>query len=160
MNGQSAVEFPGKNRIHIALAVKDLQRSRDFYETLLGNAPTKVRPGYVKFEPQDPSVNLTLNEVKSSKTIETLTSHFGIQVKSTQIVEEAVARLSKAGLETTVEENTTCCYAVQDKVWVSDPDGNQWEVFVVLEAEASQRMGEDSSCCVTNPNQSSTNACC
>ena len=63
MNGQSAVSFPGKSRVHIALAVTDLQRSRAFYETLLGVSPTKERPGYVKFEPQNPSVNLTLNEV-------------------------------------------------------------------------------------------------
>ena len=160
MNGQSAVNFPGNSRVHIALAVTDLQRSRTFYETLLGVPPTKERPGYVKFEPQDPSVNLTLNEVGDAKTVGKPATHYGVQVKSTQAVQDAISRLSDAGLETAVEENTTCYYAVQDKVWVSDPEGNQWEVFVVLDADANQRKDERSSCCATGSTQASADACC
>ncbi len=160
MNGQSAVNFPGNSRVHIALAVTDLQRSRIFYETLLGVPPTKERPGYVKFEPQDPSVNLTLNEVSDAKSIGKPTTHYGVQVKTTQAVQDAISRLSDAGLETAVEENTTCCYAVQDKVWVADPEGNQWEVFVVLDADTDQRKDEASNCCATDSSQASTNACC
>ena len=160
MQGQSAVQFPGQRRIHIALAVQDLQRSQTFYETLLGVAPAKQRPGYVKFEPQDPSVNLTLNEVSNAGTSGNPTTHFGVQVKSTQAVQNAVSRLSSAGLKTRVEEHTTCCYAVQDKVWVSDPDGNQWEVFVVLEADAKERMGAESTCCATDATRTSADACC
>ena len=159
MNGQSAVDFPGNSRVHIALAVTNLPRSRAFYETLLGVSPTKERPGYAKFEPQEPSVNLTLNQVEVSRAIEKPATHYGLQVKSTQAVQDAIARLSDAGLQTSVEENTTCCYAVQDKVWVSDPDGNQWEVFVVLEADADQRKGEGSTCCATDSKQPS-NTCC
>ena len=69
MNNQSVVNFPGASRVHIALTVTDLERSRTFYETLLGIAPTKERADYVKFEPQDPSVNLTLNEIdEASRT--------------------------------------------------------------------------------------------
>ena len=158
MNGRSAVDFPGKSRVHIALAVADLQHSRAFYETLLGVPPTKERPGYVKFEPQDPSVNLTLNEVSTANAIDKPATHYGIQVKSTQAVQDAISRLSNAGLETAVEENTTCCYAVQDKVWVADPEGNQWEVFVVLDADASQRRDEASTCCTTDSTEA--NACC
>ena len=160
MNGQSAVNFPGKSRVHIALAVRDLKRSRLFYETLLGASPTKERPAYIKFEPQDPSVNLTLNKVEGSRVIHKPVTHYGVQVHSTQAVQDAISRLSDAGLQTTVEENTTCCYAVQDKVWVSDPDGNQWEVFVVLEADANQRMGEGSTCCATDSTRPTTNECC
>jgi len=160
MNGQTAVEFPGNSRVHVALAVTDLQRSRVFYETLLGVAPAKVRPGYVKFEPQDPSVNLTLNEIAEVEDIHKPATHYGVQVKSTQSVQDAISRFAEAGLDTSVEENTTCCYAVQDKVWVSDPDGNQWEVFVVLEADANQRKDESSSCCATDPKHASTNVCC
>ncbi len=160
MNGQSAVNFPGSSRIHIALAVMDLQRSRTFYETLFGVPPTKERPGYVKFEPQDPSVNLTLNEVSDAKSIGKPATHYGVQVKTTQAVQDAISRLTNAGLETAVEENTTCCYAVQDKVWVADPEGNQWEVFVVLEADADQRKDEASNCCATDATQASTNTCC
>ena len=160
MKGQSAVNFPGNSRVHIGLAVKDLQRSRVFYETLLGTPPVKQRPGYVKFEPQDPSVNLTLNEVTDAKNIGKPATHYGVQVKTTQAVREAISRLSDAGLETTVQENTTCCYAVQDKVWVADPEGNQWEVFVVLDADARQRNEEGSSCCAGGTSRASTDACC
>ena len=160
MNGQTAVEFPGSSRVHIALAVADLERARLFYATLLGVAPTKEKPGYVKFEPQDPSVNLTLNEVDEVEGIGKPATHYGVQVKSTEAVQRAVSRLEEAGLDTTIEENTTCCYAVQDKVWVSDPDGNQWEVFVVLEADANQRKDASSSCCATDAKHASTNACC
>ena len=160
MNGQSAVSFPGNSRVHIALAVADLQRSRTFYETLLGVPPTKERPGYVKFEPQDPSVNLTLNEVSDAKSIGKPTTHYGVQVKTTQAVQDAISRLSDAGLETAVEENTTCCYAVQDKVWVADPEGNQWEVFVVLDADVNQGKDEGSRCCATDSTQASSTSCC
>ena len=160
MNGQSAVEFPGNSRVHIALAVSDLEKSRVFYETLLGVAPTKQRPGYVKFEPQDPSVNLTLNEVSKAEAATKPATHYGVQVKSTEAVHEAITRLAEAGLATAVEENTTCCYAVQDKVWVADPEGNQWEVFVVLEADAAQRKDENSNCCATEAGPSAVGSCC
>ena len=160
MNGQTTVNFPGHSRVHMALAVTDLEKSRAFYETLLGVPPTKERPGYVKFEPQDPSVNLTLNETREAKHIGKPATHYGIQVKTTQAVQDAVSRLSNAGLETTVEEHTTCCYAVQDKVWVADPEGNQWEVFVVLDADAHSRKAEGSSCCGTESTQPPANACC
>lgn len=155
MNRHSVIHFPGTSRIHVALAVKDLQLSRKFYETLLGAAPTKVRPGYAKFEPQNPSVNLTLNEIADASALSKPATHYGIQVKSTQAVQDAIARLTNAGLATTVEEDVTCCFAVQDKVWISDPDGNRWEVFVVLEADADQSL-EQATCCSTP----TTNACC
>ena len=160
MNTQSAVNFPGATRVHIALPVTDLEGSRKFYETLLGVPPTKERPGYVKFEPDDPSVNLTLNEVPVVGNSSHLPQHFGIQVKTTQAVQDAIARFSEVGLGTKVEENTTCCYAVQDKVWVTDPDGNQWEIFVVLEVDADSRKDPASSCCAPNSTEAPAAACC
>lgn len=160
MNKQSAVNFPGSSRVHIGLAVTNLTRSRTFYETLLGAPPTKERPGYIKFEPQDPSVNLSLNEVDEANNTRQLMMHYGIQVKSSQAVQEAITRLSEAGLQTRVEEQTTCCYAVQDKVWVTDPEGNQWEIFVVLEADADERKDTGSRCCATNVVQASSTVCC
>jgi len=160
MSNQSAINFPGSSRVHIALAVKDLERSRTFYETLLGVPPTKERPGYVKFEPQDPSVNLTLNEVDEANSTSQPTTHYGVQVKTPQAVQEAIIRFSEAGMKTLIEENTTCCYAVQDKVWVADPEGNQWEIFVVLKADADERKDKGSSCCATNVMQASSAACC
>lgn len=160
MDNQSAVNFSGASRVHIALAVTNLERSRTFYETLLGVAPTKERPDYIKFEPQDPSVNLTLNEVDDANRTSQLTMHYGVQVKSTQAVQEVIVRFSDAGLKTRVEENTTCCYAVQDKVWVTDPEGNQWEVFVVLDADSNDRKDTESSCCATKLTEASSNLCC
>lgn len=159
MSNQSAVDFPGSKRIHMGLAVTDMQRSGRFYETLLGSKPTKTRPGYMKFEPEDPSVNLTLNQVHNPEGARKAVTHFGIQVKSVDAVRQAIARLSQAGLETRTEEGTTCCYAVQDKVWVSDPDGNQWEVFVVLEKDAPQNDANTSACCLTELKDTDTCPC-
>lgn len=163
MNGQSAVAFPGQRRIHIALATSDLGRSKAFYQTLLGVPPTKERPGYVKFEPEDPSVNLTLNQVEDTASMGKPATHFGVQVKSVQAVEEAIARLAAAGLPTRTEEQTTCCYAVQDKVWATDPDGNAWEVFVVLEADAPGPANGTTACCTPGHAASAppqAEACC
>jgi len=160
MDNPSAVKFPGASRVHMALAVTDLERSRTFYENLLGEPPTKERPGYVKFEPQDPSVNLTLNEVGDSNRTSLPTRHYGVQVKSTQAVQDAISRFTMAGITTAVEENMTCCYAVQDKVWVADPEGNQWEIFVVLDADANDRKDAKSRCCATNSREATSKECC
>lgn len=160
MDNQSAVKFSGASRVHMALAVTNLERSRTFYETLLGVPPTKVRPGYIKFEPEDPAVNLTLNEVEKADRTHQPTRHYGVQVKSTQAVQDAISRFTKAGVTTAVEENTTCCYAVQDKVWVADPEGNQWEIFVVLDADANDRKDAKSRCCATNSREATSKECC
>lgn len=145
-NHASAVDFPGSSRIHIGLAVRDLERSKRFYQTLFGAAPTKERPSYAKFEPSEPSVNLSLNQADRDALSKGLPAHYGIQVKSSAEVEEAVERFRAAGLEPRMEEQTTCCYAVQDKAWVRDPDGNEWEVFVVTDADTRQRGDGESSC--------------
>ncbi|MEM6689977.1 MAG: ArsI/CadI family heavy metal resistance metalloenzyme [Planctomycetota bacterium] len=147
MTDQSAVDFPGQYRLHVALNVSNLETSKRFYELLFGVAPSKERPRYAKFEPTDPSVNLTLNEVEESFSVEGGSSHFGVQVKSVAEVHRAIERFTEAGIETITEEATTCCYAVQDKVWVIDPDGHRWEVFVVLQADAKDALYEESGCC-------------
>ena len=159
MNHRSAVDFAPPSRVHIALAVRDLERSRSFYETLLQAPPAKQRPGYAKFEPQAPPVNLTLNQVAADASDGPLVSHFGIQVKSSDEVRAAHARLVEAGFATRVEEHTTCCYAVQDKVWVTDPDGHAWEVFVVTEADADARKSSASEGCATST-APAAEACC
>lgn len=147
MNNQSTVNFSGERRIHIGISVTDLEQSQRFYQILLGVEPSKVRSNYVKFEPSEPSVNLTLNQVKNVSKERFAVEHFGIQVKSQAAVEEAIRRFNEVGLQTKVEKQTTCCYAVQDKVWVKDPDGNKWEVFVVLDSDARQRHDTALSCC-------------
>lgn len=154
-NTSSAADFPGSYRIHMGLAVSDLERSKAFYRTLFGEGPSKERPGYAKFEPADPSVNLSLNEARLDKGERRLPAHFGIQVKSSRAVADAVERFRAAGLAPRIEEQTVCCYAVQDKAWVSDPDGNEWEVFVVTDADSPLRKDEDSACC-----EATGAACC
>ena len=148
MNQQSAAKFPGESRLHIALEASDVERSKQFYRLLLGVEPSKERPGYVKFEPVDPSVNLTLNQRHGAAAGHTGSAHYGVQVKSVAAVHDAVARFQAADYETVSEEQTTCCYALQDKVWVSDPDGNRWEVFVVLEADVKDQLYAEAGCCV------------
>jgi catechol 2,3-dioxygenase-like lactoylglutathione lyase family enzyme len=148
----SAVEFATETRVHVAINVSSVEGSLAFYKTLFGQEPTKVKPGYAKFEVAMPPVNFTLNENPPTSTKADHLSHMGIQVKNTQAVLDAKQRFIDAQLATFDEENVTCCYAVQDKVWVTDPDGNQWEVFVVLEADAESyhpigANGAEGACC-------------
>ena len=117
---------------HISINVRDIDKSIDFYRRMLGIEPAKVRTGYAKFDVQTPALNLALNEVPALTGRGAL-SHLGIQVATTEDVLEYRKRWAEAGLVTRDEMQTTCCYATQDKTWVHDPDGNQWEAFVVLQ---------------------------
>src|SRR5687768_4219097 len=146
MKNESAVQFETESRIHIGLAVRDMGRSVAFYRTLFGQGPTKTRPRYAKFEVAEPPVNLALNEVGGDTGPNNPVAHFGIQVKSTAAVREVADRLNGAGLETVVEDRVTCCYAVQNKVWATDPDGNKWEAYVVLDDRGTQHHSS-SACC-------------
>ena len=154
MKHQSAVTFATDSRIHMGLAVQDLKRSVAFYSTLLGQVPTKSRAHYAKFEVAEPPLNLALNEVGGGTGPNNPVAHFGIQVKSTEAVDRIAVRLAAAGLATAVEDHVTCCYAVQNKVWATDPDGNKWEVYVVLDNDAEQHHSSQSDCCAADP------ACC
>lgn len=113
---------------HVSLNVSNVDASVAFYEKVFGTTVTKRRPGYAKFDLREPSLNLSMVETAPTGIN---ASHFGIQVASTEDVASATQRFEQAGLKTRTEENTSCCYAVQDKVWVRDPDGNEWEVFFV-----------------------------
>lgn len=147
MPQNSAVAFATESRIHMGMAVKDLQRSIAYYATLFGQPPTKTRPRYAKFEVAEPPVNLSLNEVGGETGQNNPVAHFGIQVKSSDAVQRVSDRLTTAGLGTRTEENVTCCYAVQDKVWTTDPDGNNWEVYVVLDDDGQSHASSQSACC-------------
>lgn len=118
-------------KAHLALNVRNVVRSIDFYSKMLGIEPSKVRTGYAKFDVQNPPLNLTLNE--GSFNERGALSHLGIQVGSTEDVLATRQRWADMGLVTRDEMQTNCCYATQDKTWVRDPDGNEWEVFVVLQ---------------------------
>jgi catechol-2,3-dioxygenase len=117
-------------KAHLALNVRNVVNSTEFYTKMLGIEPSKVRQGYVKFDVQNPPLNLTLNEVAFKER--GALSHLGIQVDSTEDVLTMRQRWADAGLVTREEMQTNCCYATQDKTWVRDPDGNEWEAFVVL----------------------------
>jgi catechol 2,3-dioxygenase-like lactoylglutathione lyase family enzyme len=129
---------------HVSLNVTNIDASVAFYEKVFDVPATKRRPGYAKFDLAAPSLNLSMVEAPRSGVN---ASHFGIQVASTEDVAAAAARFSRHGLQTRAEENTSCCYAVQDKVWVEDPDGNMWEVFVVKADSPSMHDGEQTACC-------------
>ena len=118
-------------KAHLALNVRSVERSIEFYKKMLGIEPGKVRTGYAKFDVQNPPLNLTLNEVTFKER--GALSHLGIQVASSDDVLAMREKWTEAGLLTRDEMQTNCCYALQDKTWVRDPDGNEWEVFVVLE---------------------------
>jgi catechol 2,3-dioxygenase-like lactoylglutathione lyase family enzyme len=117
-------------KAHLALNVRNVERSIVFYRKMLGIEPSKVRLGYAKFDVQNPPLNLTLNEVAFKER--GALSHLGIQVGSTDDVLAMRQKWAAAGLITRDEMQTDCCYATQDKTWVRDPDGNEWEAFVVL----------------------------
>ncbi|MFY9619098.1 MAG: ArsI/CadI family heavy metal resistance metalloenzyme [Pyrinomonadaceae bacterium] len=118
-------------KAHLALNVSDVTESIDFYRKLFGIEPSKVRTGYAKFDVHNPPLNFTLNQ--GSVANRGALSHLGIQVRSTEDVLATRQKWNEAGLLTRDEMQTNCCYATQDKTWVRDPDGNEWEVFVVLE---------------------------
>ena len=119
-------------RPHLALTVTDVERSIPFYEALFGTTPEKVRPGYAKFSVAEPAINFTLTQGERGEGLGAF-NHAGIQVAATADVLAARERLVAAGLAAFDEMDTTCCYARQDKIWVRDPDGTPWEVFVTHE---------------------------
>lgn len=134
-------------KAHLALNVKNVEMSLEFYKKMLGIEPSKVRTGYAKFDVQNPPLNLTLNQVPFNGS--GALSHLGIQVVGTEDVVAMKARWESLGLAPREEMQTTCCYALQDKAWVQDPDGNEWEVFVVLEDNLGEEAvkSDGATCC-------------
>ena len=160
MSQASAVNFEIPMRLHVALCVKDVAASIPFYQLLFGSEPTKVKADYAKFEVSSPPVNLTLNQVAQPVALHPA-QHFGVQVMSTDAVQEALARFEAEGRLTRVEEQTTCCYAVQDKVWVEDPDGHPWEIFVVTQTDTELHSDSASSAAAgVSPGDTAGAACC
>ncbi len=132
-----------------------------FYRTFLGLEPVKLKPGYAKFDVAEPGLNLTLNASnRIDSPVAGALNHLGIQVASTEAVKEAAGRLKAEGLATFEEENTDCCYALQDKVWVTDPNGYRWEVFVVKVGDTYPQLTVASSTAASPTAASSTDVCC
>ena len=135
-------------KAHLAIHVSNVETSTHFYRNLFGIEPSKLRTGYAKFDVQNPPLNLTLNEgiIEGKAAL----SHLGIQVAGTEDVLAMRRSWEEHGLIPRDEMQTACCYALQDKAWVSDPDGNEWEVFAVLEDNLSEEIqgAADKTCCV------------
>ncbi|NIY67573.1 ArsI/CadI family heavy metal resistance metalloenzyme [Streptomyces malaysiensis] len=117
------------SRVQLALNVPDLDASVVFYTKLFGVEPAKRRPGYANFAIAEPPLKLVLIEGEAGQ--ETRLDHLGVEVDSTEQVDAATGRLEGAGLATFEENDTSCCYALQDKVWVHGPGKEPWEVYVV-----------------------------
>ncbi len=121
-------------RLQLALNVSRLDEAIAFYSKLFGSPPAKVRPGYANFAIADPPVKLVLFERPEARGtgVEGALNHLGVEVMTPDEVSRAGRRLSGEGLATEEQAQTTCCFAVQDKVWVEDPDGALWEIYAVL----------------------------
>jgi catechol 2,3-dioxygenase-like lactoylglutathione lyase family enzyme len=118
------------SRVQLALNVADLDEAVAFYSKLFDTEPAKVRPGYANFAVIDPPLKLVL--IESTSAVAGTMNHLGVEVATAEEVRAANVRLADEGLATTLEEETSCCYAVQDKVWVNGPGGEPWEIYTVL----------------------------
>jgi catechol 2,3-dioxygenase-like lactoylglutathione lyase family enzyme len=133
--------------VHISLNVSNMDRSVDFYRRFLGE-PAKLKSDYAKFVTANPEIHLALQPADVVPSAGTL-SHLGIRVDSTEDVRRWQSTLDERGVATEEEKREACCYAVQDKFWLSDPDGNRWEVYTVLE-DVELPAAETSACCAAD----------
>jgi catechol 2,3-dioxygenase-like lactoylglutathione lyase family enzyme len=131
-------------KTHLHLSAHDLEASVGFYRTLLNAEPLKRHEDYVLFVTEDPGLELALSLDPQAKAPPGV--HFGIVADTPNLVEVAIERLKSAGVPVDIETGETCCYAVQNKVWATDPDGRRWETYYVI-AEAEERESEGMSCC-------------
>jgi len=132
------------SRVQLALNVSDLDEAIAFYSKLFATEPAKVKPGYANFAVAEPPLKLVL--IQGHGEPGTL-NHLGVEVSSTDEVGAAQQRLTATGLPTATEDGVTCCFAVQDKVWVDGPDGAPWEIYTVLADAETDTIAGDAACC-------------
>jgi catechol 2,3-dioxygenase-like lactoylglutathione lyase family enzyme len=132
--------------VHISLNVHDLGRSVAFYRGLFGE-PAKLKPDYAKFVARDPEIHLALVPGLESGSHAGALSHLGIRVGTLDEVRAWKTRLHDRGVGVEDEERTECCYALQEKFWLTDPDGNRWEIYTVLEDVGAVKATAASTCC-------------
>ncbi len=133
-------DVPESGRVQLALNVTDVDRAVEFYSKVFGAGPAKRRPGYANFAIAQPPLKLVLIESAEGGTL----NHLGVEVAGTPAVNEATKTFVEAGLTTFEEQGVECCYAKQDKVFVTDPDGAEWEWYTVLgDADSLTKTG----CC-------------
>jgi catechol 2,3-dioxygenase-like lactoylglutathione lyase family enzyme len=149
------------SRVQLALNVSDLDSAIAFYSKFFDAEPAKIRSGYANFAIVDPPLKVVLIEGAGQPGS---LNHLGVEVFSVEEVLSAASRFSDLELETHVEESTTCCFAVQDKVWVDGPDGSDWEVYTVLaDSDSFDGLAGDAKCCVSTSETTvpiSADACC
>ena len=145
-------------KVHVALNTPRFDESVRFYRTFLGLEPVKLKPGYAKFDVLEPALNLTLNA--SPEVSAGALNHLGIQVASRAAVKAAAVRLQTEGLATFEEEDVDCCYALQDKIWVTDPNGYRWEVFVVKVGDTQPDLTAASSTAASSTADCCAETCC
>ena len=143
-------------KTHISLNVRNVQNSVEFYRKAFGADPQKQTADYAKFDLITPPLNFSL--VSSPRAI-SMVNHLGIEVESAHEVGKWERRLQEDGIVDRVEKDTDCCYARQDKVWFTDPDGNHWEVFTVLEQLPVTKSLKETGCCVPTGELNNTSAC-
>ncbi|WP_230193461.1 ArsI/CadI family heavy metal resistance metalloenzyme [Streptomyces coriariae] len=147
------------SRIQLALRVSDLPAAITFYSRLFDTQPAKIRDGYANFALTEPPLKLVL--IEGTPDEDTRLDHLGVEVDSTDAVHTAAARLSQAGLATSEENDTTCCYALQDKVWVHGPGREPWEVYVVkADADTLAKQPASTCCTAASPEQRQTTGNC
>ncbi|MEU8069191.1 MULTISPECIES: ArsI/CadI family heavy metal resistance metalloenzyme [unclassified Micromonospora] len=136
------------SRVQLALRVSDLEGSVAFYSKLFGVEPAKRRPGYANFAVENPPLKLVLLEGEPG--LPTVMDHLGVEVATTEEVNAATNRLTESGLITLEENDTECCYALQDKVWVRGPGDERWEVYTVKADSPQLEKVAESACCASD----------
>ncbi|MEU1808216.1 MULTISPECIES: ArsI/CadI family heavy metal resistance metalloenzyme [Micromonospora] len=136
------------SRVQLALRVSDLEGSVAFYSKLFGVEPAKRRPGYANFAVENPPLKLVLLEGEPG--LPTVMDHLGVEVSTTEEVNAATNRLTESGLITLEENDTECCYALQDKVWVRGPGDEPWEVYTVKADSPQLAKATESACCASD----------
>ncbi|MCO1617102.1 VOC family protein [Micromonospora sp. CPM1] len=136
------------SRVQLALRVSDLEGSVAFYSKLFGVEPAKRRPGYANFAVENPPLKLVLLEGEPG--LPTVMDHLGVEVSTTEEVNAATSRLTESGLITLEENDTECCYALQDKVWVRGPGDEPWEVYTVKADSPQLEKVTESACCASD----------
>jgi catechol 2,3-dioxygenase-like lactoylglutathione lyase family enzyme len=145
------------SRVQLALRVADLDASVEFYSKLFSVEPAKRRPGYANFAITEPPLKLVLFEGAPGEP--TRMDHLGVEVETVGEVTAAAARLTAEGLPVATEEDTACCYAVQDKAWVTGPGSEPWEVYVVKADADTLAKADSSACCVPAAGTAAVGGC-
>lgn len=145
-------------KFHTSLPVRDIAQTVDFYSALFGEPPAKLRSDYAKFVPESPELNISFHLADGAQSLMT-DLHLGFELVSRAALDQAHARLSKAGFVTEKRRTSVCCYANQDKFWITDPNGYRWELYyLVNDADYKVDESQATGCCATS--QAGTRGCC